>query len=353
MRALVDHLPTLAPDWQFLLLRHASLGERLSSEANVAEVPVATETNSPAGMWYLPQIVDLDGIDLFHAPSNILPRGLKMPTVTTIHDVMWLTDPELCKQGAWGHIERRFYAHGLRRALARSDAVCTVSEATRHAVITLDPHREGRTFTILPGVSEEFCPRGVGNAELAALGLSDRRYILVVGQNAPYKNHLGAIRAFAAAFSEDPGIDLVLVQRRGPRSDALKREAQQLGIIDRVRFLLSVEEEDLPSLYCGATALLHPSFCEGFGMPLAEAMACGCPVITSNRAAMPEVTGGSALLVDPHDTQCIADALVRIDKEPGLAQELSRLGLRRAQELKWQDFAAGNLDVYSRVLQAS
>jgi glycosyltransferase involved in cell wall biosynthesis len=98
--------------------------------------------------------------------------------------------------------------------------------------------------------------------------------------------------------------------------------------------------------------LLHPSFIEGFGNPVAEAMACGCPVVTSNCSAMPEVAGGAALLVDPHDPASIAAALRRVTQDPALAAELRQLGLARAARLDWRAFAAANLALYRKVLDA-
>src|SRR5690606_17120906 len=123
------------------------------------------------------------------------------------------------------------------------------------------------------------------------------------------KNHEGALRAFAHAFAARPDIDLVLVQRMGKGAGRLLRLAAALGIGRRVRLLRPVSREDLVQLYSAASASLHPSFCEGFGNPLAEAMACGCPVVTSDLSAMPEVTGGSALLAPPDVPEAIAAAL--------------------------------------------
>ena len=175
-------------------------------------------------------------------------------------------------------------------------------------------------------------------------------YILVVGQNAPYKNHEGAIRGFAEAFSDQDQIDLIFVQRRGASSDRLNRLVGDLGLANRVHFLPPVEERDLITLYNGAAALLHPSFIEGFGMPLAEAMACGCPVVTSNCSAMPEITGGVALLVDPSSPASIAGALKRVANDAELAETLRIKGVARAEDLNWRKFAEANLEIYRRVL---
>ena len=118
---MVRHLPLLAPDLEFLLLTSAERSEPLTKAANVTQASVRAPANSPQTMWLLPRLVDLKHVDLFHAPFNILPKGLSMKTVTTIHDLMWLTNPAWCNPGLYGQIERRFYANGINRAFAKSD----------------------------------------------------------------------------------------------------------------------------------------------------------------------------------------------------------------------------------------
>ncbi len=349
--ALVRHLPELAPDCEFTFLRNALREEPLSTAANVRELVVRSPANGPVTLLHLPLAVDLKGIDLFHAPANILPGGLRMPAITTVHDVMWLTHPQWCNSSAWGHIERRFYGHGIRRALTRSALVATVSEASRAAICATAPAAAERVAVTRSGVAEEFRPVPRDEAVLARVGLPPgRAYVLVVGQGAPYKNHEGAIQAFALAFGAQDGMDLVLVRRRGNTGAALERLAARLGIAGRVHFLAAVDQPALVQLYSAAAMLLHPSFIEGFGNPLAEAMACGCPVVTSDCSAMPEVTGGAALLADPHDPGAIAAALKQVAEDPALAAELRARGLERAAQLDWRAFAAANLVLYRRVL---
>jgi len=354
VEALVRHLPQLAPEYQFTFLRNPLRKQPLSQAANVREVVVRSPANGPVSQLHLPLAVNLAGIDLFHAPANILPGGLAMPAITTVHDVMWMTHPQWCNPRPWGRIERHFYRHGIARALARSAVVATVSEASRAAICAVAPAAAGRVITTRSGVAKDFHPAPRDDAALAAIGVPPgRRYCLVVGQGAPYKNHEGALRAFAMAFAGRAGIDLVMVRRRGDAGSAIDRLAQELGLSGRVHFLPAVDRAALVQLYCGAEALLHPSLIEGFGNPLAEAMACGCPVVTSNCSAMPEVTGGAALLADPHDPGAIAAALRQVVDDAALAADLRQRGIARAAQLDWRGFAEANLALYRRVLAAS
>lgn len=348
---LIAEIPALAPDLDFLLLRSPHHPGRLSEASNVQEVVVRPVANGPATMWWLPNVVDLRGVALFHATFNILPARMPMPCITTIHDVMWLTHPNLCNASAYGRVERVFHRHGIRRALRKSAAVATVSAASRDEIIRIEPDAAARVFVTQSGVSDDFKPAPATQATLERLGLRrGRRYVLTVGQYAPYKNHEGAIRAFALAFGSRSDIDLVLVQRRAPGSEGLLEIASQLGLAGRLHILPMIERQSLIALYSSAEVLLHPSLCEGFGNPLAEAMACGTPIVTSNRSAMPEVTGGAALLADPTDAVALADALREVVDNPALQSKMRGDGQARAAELSWASFAAANLEIYRRIL---
>ncbi|WP_338425939.1 glycosyltransferase family 4 protein [Sphingopyxis kveilinensis] len=354
VRALVDFVPDLAPDLDFLFLRSPAHDRRLSDAANVREIAVPAAANGPATMWWLPRVVDLSGVNLFHATFNIMPAGLGMPCVTTVHDLMWLTHPHWCNARPHGRPQALFHAHGIKRALRSAAAIATVSEASRAEIVSRFPAAAGRTFVTLSGVSSDFRPARRDAAQLGQLGVrTGRPFVLTVGQYAPYKNHEGAVRAFAIAFADRPDIDLILVQRMGRRAHRLLRLAEALGIGRRVRLLRSVSRQDLVQLYSAAAALLHPSFCEGFGNPLAEAMACGCPVVTSNLSAMPEVTGGAALLAPPDDPHAIAASLRKAVTDPKQAETMRGAGLARAAQLSWRTFAADTLAIYRRVLAAA
>src|SRR5690606_24928626 len=213
--------------------------------------------------------------------------------------------------------------HGIKRALHRAAAIVTVSEASRRAILERCPEAAERTFVTLSGVSREFHPVPRDSLRLAELGMRpDRPFVLTVGQYAPYKNHEGALRGFAHAFSDRTDVDFVLVQRMGENTARLLQLASTLGLSGRVRLLRPVSRQDLIQLYSTAAALLHPSFCEGFGNPLAEAMACGCPVVTSDISAMPEVTGAAAALASPDNPEAIGNALRRVVEEKDEAERM-------------------------------
>lgn len=350
-QALVDFLPGLAPDMEFVFLKRADAPAALSSAGNVTEAVVHAAANSPTTMWWLPRAAPLEGVQLFHATFNIMPAGLTMPCVTTVHDIMWLTHPEWCKARFSRPLERRFYRHGINRALNRAAAITTVSDASRQELLRWKPELAGRVHAALLGVTGEYRPGGNAGEQLAGLGLpAGKRIVLTVGQYVPYKNHEGALRVFAEACGGREDTHLVFVQRLSRNAEDLRALAGTLGIADKVHFLEAVDDAALVALYGAAACLLHPSYCEGFGLPLLEAMACGCPVVASDHSAMPEVLGGAGLLAPVHDTRAMAAALRRILDEPGLGETLRSGGLARAATFSWQRFAAQNLEVYRQVL---
>jgi len=355
IQSLVDFLPGWAPDLRFLFLRHPKARAPLSRAPNVAERVVRLEANSPSTMWFLPWFVDLRGVSLFHATFNFLPFGLTMPTVVTINDVMWMTHPEWAqKPGLWGRLETPFYRIGIRNALRHATHITTISQASWSEISRLEPAAASRMSISREGVSTDvFRPmadRAFVDATREKWAPGAKRFVLTVGQYAGYKNHHTVVRAFARAFRNEPDMHLVLIQRLGRGRAILEGIAREEGVFGRVQFARYVPEPELVALYNGAIALCHPSLVEGFGNCPSEALACGCPVVTSNRSSMPEVSADAALYVDPERVESVADSLRRVADDPALAASMREKGLRRARELTWQAYAKGNLDAYRLVL---
>jgi len=360
VQALVDHLPTMAPDLHFLFMKHPKGPERLSSEPNVSECIVPEEANGPATMFWLPRIVNLRRVDLYHNTFNVMPYFMTIPTVVTITDVMQIKHPSWAKgPDLWGWVEVGYKWHGLYRAMAHATRITTISEATRQEIASIDPAAAERTRVAFEGIAEDFHPVQGAEGQRLVEGARRRylqgapRYILTVGQFAVYKNHEGVLRAFAKAFASEHDMHLVFVQRLGIGTRILRPVARELGVDARVHFVRDLPLVDLVSLYNGAVALCHPSFYEGFGNPPAEAMACGCPVVTSNRSSMPEVAGGAALLVNPESIDDIAQALRRVANDPNEAASMRQKGLARTASFSWKKYAEVHLETYREILPAT
>ncbi|MCY7332685.1 MAG: glycosyltransferase family 4 protein [Pseudanabaena sp. CAN_BIN31] len=175
-------------------------------------------------------------------------------------------------------------------------------------------------------------------------------YFLYIGRHDPYKN----ISRLISAFANLPSNHEYQLWLAGPSDDrytpSLKKQVQELGLTNQVKFLDYVSYEDLPKIISGAIALVFPSLWEGFGLPVLEAMACGTPVITSNLSSLPEVAGDAAILIDPYKVAEITDAMQAIATQSGLRSHLSKLGLARASLFSWEKTGKETVDVLKRFL---
>jgi len=272
------------------------------------------------------------------------------PVVVTIHDLIPLKFPEFTPRAKKTRFNSVF-RWVLRRSVRRAARVIAVSRHTRDDLIGLLGLEEAKIRVVYNGVDRFYrkLEAGRAQAELAEKFQLSAPYILFVGRFDPYKNVTGLIRAFADFIgSTDGSPQLVIAGSPDPRYPEAGKLARTLGISGRVRFLEKVDEEELLYLYNGALVLVLPSLYEWFGLPPLEAMACGTPVICSNRGSLPEVAGDAALLVEP-GVEEIAAGLRKIWKDEALRSELSRRGLKRAASFSWEKTAAETLNVYKEV----
>jgi glycosyltransferase involved in cell wall biosynthesis len=246
---------------------------------------------------------------------------------------------------------RTTYPHTAKVA----KAIIINSESLRTEVLThldVDPGKLRMVpeavdhSTFRPGDPDE------ARARVEKYGVVDRPFVLFVSSLWPYKNLDGLLRAFALARPHLDGHQLVVV---GPGRDAeylasVHALARELGIDDDVVWVGGVPLEETVHFYRAAAAFAYPSFNETFGLPILEAMACGCPVVTSDRSAMAETAGGAAVLADPESPESLADALVRACGAQGAA--LRPRGLARAAEFSWARTGELTLDVYREAHRA-
>ncbi len=280
----------------------------------------------------------LDDVDIVHAtnPASVPPVREGQRLVVTVHDLAALHHPEL-----FPIMWRRLYRAGLRASARRADAVLVPSTHTREDLIdstSIRPDLVHVTPLAARAPSPEPPPE-------QAEGVSvPRPYVLSVGTQEPRKNLVRLVRAYRQVAPDVPH-GLVLAGPTGWHDEALVAELERPGAGKIVRTgRLGAAELDL--LYRGADAFAYVSTYEGFGLPVAEAMAYGLPVVASSTTSLPEVTGGAARLVDPRDVAGIAEALAAVLTEPGLASDLRARSLSRAADLTWEATASATLIAY-------
>jgi glycosyltransferase involved in cell wall biosynthesis len=348
VQALVDRVPAQAPADHFRLWAHRLATRPLSPASNVDEVVVAPGPNSPLTIFWPRRYARFDDVDVFHAPHNLLPRGVPCATVVTVQDTMEIDRPDLHAQGLERLVRNGYYPQAVWRALRRATRLIVTSAATADRVRALVPDAASRMDVIWLAPHAAFqlpVDPAAARARAAALTASDAPFLLVVGQNSAAKRHADAIAAFAAGAP--PPWRLVLLQRQGA-SARLMRLARALHITDRIVWLPRIDHEDVVALMQTAGALLQPSLYEGFGLPVVEAMASGCPVVASDIAPLREVTGGAAVLTPPGDVARLSAAIADLIASPAQRRSLSEQGLARARQFSWDRCARETLEVYRR-----
>jgi glycosyltransferase involved in cell wall biosynthesis len=276
------------------------------------------------------------GVDLVHHPRHLVPPelGLPGPSIVTVHDVLPLSEPEHYSQ-----LILRRYRVLARSAAGRARLVLTGSRHSAGEIarrLDVDPER----IRVTPyGVEERFRP--VTPPERGP-------YVLCVGTMEPRKNLIAALRAFERAGADFPEHSLVLVGGKGWKNQALERALADSPA--RVERPGHVSEDELVRLYSGADCFLFPSLAEGFGFPVLEAMACGAPVIASDRASLPELVGDAGVLVDPADADALAGALAEVLSSADRRADLRRRGLERSRRFRWEECARLTVAAYREAL---
>ena len=292
-----------------------------------------------------------DRLDLFHATHYVIPPLARARAVVTIHDIIHVLYPQFLPNRA-----ALLYARVMiRRALSRADRIVTVSYNSKRDLVDYFGIAPARIEVIYNGVAARFradLPRTERDRVAAKYGLP-RPYLLFLGGEKPHKNVRSVLRAFAEARRERAlPHTLVLAGPMPPNRSRVEALISALDLDTRVVRTGVVPEEDLPGLFAGSDAFLYPTLYEGFGLPVAEAMACGTPVLTSSTSALQEIAGGYAYLVDPMDVDAIARGIADLATDPVRRAELAELGKRRAAEFSWDRAAEQTLKVYAETLAA-
>jgi len=325
----------------------------ISKRALPAAVPQGVQTRLVSHNPYkrlgfdIPRLVRADRPDLLHVQYTG-PILSSVPLVVSVHDVSYLEHPNYFT---------RFRATQLRltvkRTVDRAARVLTPSEFSKQAILRHYDLPAERVVVVPNAVSSRFRPvdRDVARAEVMQQFGIPWPFILTVGDLQPRKNHLGLLQAFEDVIRARPSLPhrLVFVGKETWASPDLHQAVARSSVADRVHFTGFVEDADLLQLYGACDLFAFPSFYEGFGLPILEAMACGRAVVCSDTTAMPEVADSAGLLFNPHSTSEMARAMLDVLLDNELRARLERLGQQRATLFSWQRSARQTLEVYHDV----
>ena len=281
-------------------------------------------------------------VDAVHV-QYFAPLGYRGPLVVTVHDLAFLHVPESFPPGL-----RVAMSLLVARSMRRASRIIAVSEFTRRGIEARYRICPGKITVIPEGVDERFYPRGVEEtrAVLARYGLRPG-FLFSVGRLNRRKNLERLLQAHASLQGRGaPAVPLVIGGKLDYGVRAPLPRGRAAAEVDHVRWMGLIPDEDLPAFYSGAAGFIYPSLFEGFGLPVLEAMASGTPVVTSDRTALPEVTGDAGLLIDPARVEALAEAMTRVLVDQPLAQDLRRRGLERSRRFSWAETARQTLAVY-------
>ncbi len=284
--------------------------------------------------------------ELFHATEHLLPPLRRVPTVLTVHDMIFRLFPQYQKRLNYWYLNMTMPLY-----CRRAEAIITVSECSKRDIVRAYGLDAAKVTVIYEAASPGFVPLPHAVVEEARLrlGLPDR-FLLHVGTIEPRKNLIGLIEALQRLRDQELTIPLVVVGGRGWLYDEFFRRLEALPIRDSVHFLGYVSDDDLPLVYNAATALIMPSVYEGFGLPVLEAMACGAPVLCSGVSSLPEIAGAAACYFDPGNDEEMAAAIRTVWLDAELREEMRKKGLDRAKEFSWKRAAQETMSLYTDLL---
>lgn len=319
--------------------------EGLGGETRAEVVPFAHHYYSAAAQlrWRALGARGALAADVGFFPHYDVPLGGPLPpSLVTVHDLAHFRLAGLFP--AW---KRALAGVVLRRAVSRARRVVTISRFTHDDLAARFPAAARKLEVVAQGVGGDFAARVPSDAALRQAE-SLAPFLLVVGNRKPHKNLEASLRVLARLRAEQPALRLVAAGKHQAGDEPLSTRARALGLEDAVVDLGGMDDDVLRALYGRAECLLFPSYFEGFGLPLLEAMACGLPVVASNRASIPEAVGDAGLMVDADDWDAMAGAVRSLRAGP-LREEMVERGLRRAALLTWDATAARTADLLLEV----
>jgi glycosyltransferase involved in cell wall biosynthesis len=301
-------------------------------------------------LWhlYMPlclKISKTNPVEIIHSPENgsLFFKVKPIRQVITVHDVISTIYPE-----SFTAATTIRYKLFFSRTLKSADKIIADSENTKNDLMRYYHVPDDKIKVIPLGVEKRFCrlnPEAV--EDIRRRYHLDFPFILYTGTLEPRKNLPALIKAFSVIKLKHHHYKLVIAGMKGWKYQGIFDQVTALDLEKDVVFTGYVPDEDLPALYNAAEVFVYPSFYEGFGLPPLEAMACGCPVITSNTSSLPEVVGNAGIMIDPNDHDELVQAIDSVLSDLTLKEKLRELGQERAKEFSWEKCATETWSVYA------
>jgi glycosyltransferase involved in cell wall biosynthesis len=352
---LVSNLAELGVDVSTFVARHTPEEVRLAwVEFDLGALPGPTVLPLPRAAlydaWHLldwPSVIRGADVDVVHAPSLAVPPKGGKPLVVSVHDAApWLFPASFPLRGRW------FHRAGVRTASRRADRILTGTEAAAQELLAHTSLPAQRLRVIPYGVDHPYPGPGPDDVStvLRRYDLHDRPYVLWIGSLEPRKGLATLLAALVRLARTNPAPTLALAGYAGWRNENIISAEDRAVLGGALRELGRVYEPELQALYTGASVFAFPSWHEGFGLPVLEAMVAGAPVVASDIPALREVAGDAAIFVPPGRPEAWAEALSRVLGSASLRAELTAAGRSRAARFSWRRTAEATLAVYEELL---
>jgi glycosyltransferase involved in cell wall biosynthesis len=346
-KMLLPRLFTLGAQHQYVLIyQNPKLLGTYAKYPNVEELANRMPTTILWDQLAVPWVTRHKKLDIIFNPKFTIPFLHKAKKIFVLHGSEWFVIP---KHFPW--YDQLYFGGWVPFYCRHADAFISVANAVKDDAVKYVKADPDKVFVVYNGIDPtQFSfidDRERLQAVRAKYGLPEK-YILWVGQIESRKNIKRLLRAFAQISKETPHSLVIAGAERWKAKDEL-REVTALGIEDRLKFLGWVSHADLPAIYRMADLFAFPSLYEGFGIPIIEAMACGCPVLTATTCSPPELVDGSGVLVDPYDVAAIAQGMSATLRDGALRERMIAGGLKRAQHFSWDKCARQVLEVFDAV----
>ncbi|MEM6344463.1 MAG: glycosyltransferase family 1 protein [Bacteroidota bacterium] len=291
-----------------------------------------------------------DQIDIFHGLSHELPFGIhksEVKSVVTIHDLIFYPHPE--QYGAW---DRKVYHYKFRYACQRADHIIAISESTKADILRYYGVAETKVTVIRQACNPIFYEE-VSFGERSAVASRwqlPQKYFLYVGSVIERKNMRLILQALPQLVEDDPDFRLVVIGGGGSYYRQMQSMAVALGLQAHIQWLTDIPFADFPAIYQNARAMVYPSYYEGFGLPVLEALASGLPAITSNRSSLPEAGGPASIYIDPDSVDELVAALRKLNQDSFDKAEMIRLGREYAETFRQGKQVQELMGIYEKLM---
>ena len=351
---LLQHLAQLESEKKFVVFVHSKFDRRLQLGPNFKVLHYPARPVSMKTLFDFSRVLKREGVELLHSLFPLAPVFYRGKRLVTVHDLQPFDDPEFTGRRSW--ILKKGYDYFYRvtypAAIRRASWVVAVSNATRDALVRHFPEVEGKIIVVHEGLEASYLEPLKDPTIQLVLGryALPEKYVLYVGSTRPNKNIPNMIRAFIAYCQREGAmgdLHFVMVLTKDRFFADAEKLIKRSGMESRFVFFERVTEEEKRVFYSRALALMFVTKTEGFGLPLLEAQASGTPVLAANHGALPEVAGGSAVLVNPDNPQTIASAMQRILEDEELRQRLIQAGHDNVKRFSWKTAAKRIHEIYS------